>query len=33
MRAACGDAHIKAILGTGELATLRNVMQGLAWSA
>ena len=26
MRAACGDAHIKVILGTGDLATLRNVM-------
>src|SRR3954452_6383897 len=25
MRQACGDAHIKTILGTGELATLRNV--------
>jgi deoxyribose-phosphate aldolase len=25
MRAACGDAHIKTILGTGELATLTNV--------
>jgi deoxyribose-phosphate aldolase len=24
-RAACGDAHMKAILGTGELATLTNV--------
>jgi deoxyribose-phosphate aldolase len=24
-REACGDAHIKVILGTGELATLRNV--------
>jgi len=24
-RAACGDAHMKAILATGELATLRNV--------
>ncbi|HEX5003798.1 MAG TPA: deoxyribose-phosphate aldolase [Gemmatimonadales bacterium] len=24
-RAACGDAHIKVILGTGELGTLRNV--------
>jgi deoxyribose-phosphate aldolase len=24
-RAACGDAHIKTILGTGELATLTNV--------
>ncbi len=24
-RAACGDAHIKAILATGELGTLRNV--------
>ena len=26
-RAACGDAHMKTILATGELATLRNVMQ------
>lgn len=25
MRAACGEAHIKVILGTGDLATLRNV--------
>ena len=25
MRAACGDAHMKAILATGELGTLRNV--------
>jgi len=25
MRAACGDAHLKVILGTGDLATLRNV--------
>lgn len=25
MREACGDAHIKTILGTGELATLTNV--------
>jgi len=25
MRAACGNAHVKAILATGELATLRNV--------
>jgi deoxyribose-phosphate aldolase len=25
MRAACGDAHIKTILATGELGTLRNV--------
>lgn len=24
-RTACGDAHLKTILGTGELATLRNV--------
>lgn len=24
-REACGDAHVKAILGTGELATMRNV--------
>ncbi len=29
-RKACGDAHIKTILGTGELATLTNVGQGLA---
>jgi deoxyribose-phosphate aldolase len=26
-RDACGDAHIKVILGTGELSTLRNVAQ------
>ncbi|RVC56502.1 deoxyribose-phosphate aldolase, partial [Mesorhizobium sp. M2A.F.Ca.ET.046.02.1.1] len=26
MRTACGDAHLKVILGTGDLATLRNVM-------
>lgn len=26
-RAACGDAHMKTILATGELATLRNVYQ------
>jgi deoxyribose-phosphate aldolase len=26
-RAACGDAHIKVILGTGELGTLRNVVR------
>ena len=26
-RAACGDAHMKTILATGELGTLRNVMQ------
>ena len=25
MREACGDAHMKAILGTGDLKTLRNV--------
>ncbi|MEM9351309.1 MAG: deoxyribose-phosphate aldolase, partial [Pseudomonadota bacterium] len=25
MREACGDAHMKAILATGELSTLRNV--------
>jgi deoxyribose-phosphate aldolase len=25
MRAACGDAHMKSILATGDLATLRNV--------
>lgn len=24
-RAACGDAHLKAILGTGDLVTMRNV--------
>jgi len=29
MREACGDAHIKTILGTGELGTLRNV----AWAS
>ena len=27
MRAACGQAHVKAILATGELGTLRNVMK------
>ena len=27
MREACGDAHMKAILGTGDLRTLRNVHQ------
>jgi deoxyribose-phosphate aldolase len=27
MRAACGAAHMKAILATGELGTLRNVMK------
>ncbi len=27
MRAACGHAHVKAILATGELGTLRNVMR------
>ena len=26
LRAACGEAHLKVILGTGDLATLRNVM-------
>lgn len=26
-REACGDAHLKTILGTGDLATLRNVMK------
>ncbi|MGO4570357.1 deoxyribose-phosphate aldolase [Microvirga sp. 2TAF3] len=26
-RAACGEAHLKVILGTGELSTLRNVMR------
>ena len=26
MRIACGQAHLKVILGTGDLATLRNVM-------
>lgn len=29
-RAACGPAHLKAILGTGELATLRNVARASA---
>ncbi len=29
-RAACGDAHMKAILGTGDLATLRNVARASA---
>ena len=28
MREACGDAHIKTILATGELGTLRNVGAG-----
>ena len=32
MREACGDAHIKTILATGELATLRNVARA-AWCA
>ncbi|EET46815.1 deoxyribose-phosphate aldolase [Thalassobium sp. R2A62] len=27
MREACGDAHVKAILATGELGTLRNVQR------
>ncbi|TVR24446.1 MAG: deoxyribose-phosphate aldolase [Anaerolineaceae bacterium] len=27
MRSACGDAHVKAILATGELGTLRNVLR------
>ncbi|MEM7491432.1 MAG: deoxyribose-phosphate aldolase [Pseudomonadota bacterium] len=27
MRAACGEAHMKAILATGELGTLKNVMK------
>ena len=27
MRAACGNAHVKAILATGELGTLRNVAE------
>ncbi|WP_298429720.1 deoxyribose-phosphate aldolase [uncultured Jannaschia sp.] len=27
MREACGDAHMKAILATGELGTLKNVMK------
>jgi deoxyribose-phosphate aldolase len=31
-RAACGEAHVKAILATGELGTLRNVAAP-AWSA
>jgi deoxyribose-phosphate aldolase len=30
MRAACGDAHIKTILATGELGTLRNVARASA---
>ena len=29
-RAACGDAHVKAILATGELGTLRNVARASA---
>ena len=32
MRDACGDAHIKTILATGELGTLRT-WPGPAWSA
>lgn len=32
MRAACGDAHMKAILATGELGTLRNVAKA-SWVA
>jgi len=31
-RAACGDAHLKAILATGELATLTNVARATAIS-
>ncbi len=31
-RAACGDAHVKAILATGDLKTLRNVARP-RWSA
>ena len=31
-REACGDAHMKAILATGELATLRNVARA-SWCA
>ncbi|MFM8780123.1 MAG: deoxyribose-phosphate aldolase, partial [Gemmatimonadota bacterium] len=31
-REACGDAHLKAILGTGELATLTNVARA-SWVA
>ncbi len=30
MRAACGDAHLKAILAVGELGTLRNVARASA---
>ncbi|MBR2829958.1 MAG: hypothetical protein IKE68_05365, partial [Solobacterium sp.] len=29
-RAACGDAHVKAILATGDLKTLRNVRMVMA---
>ncbi len=32
-RQACGDAHVKAILATGELGTLRNVARASATSA
>ena len=32
MRAACGEAHMKAILATGELGTLRNVAKA-SWVA
>ena len=30
MRAACGEAHMKTILATGELGTLRNVARAIA---
>jgi deoxyribose-phosphate aldolase len=30
-REACGDAHIKVILGTGELSTLRNIARASWW--
>ena len=32
MREACGEAHLKAILATGDLKTLRNVYRASAWS-
>ncbi len=32
-RAACGTAHMKTILGTGDLKTLRNVYAQASWSA
>ena len=32
-REACGDAHLKTILATGELAHARRTSRGPAWSA